>query len=95
VDDFIWIESLNLNILPEVDKESTLHSQTLLGDFLRLGRQAREEPELMQQLKAGLQALNQNHPLGRYLDEPDEEEMVRLLAGAEDLGLDLLGGENG
>ncbi|NPV89317.1 MAG: DNA repair exonuclease [Firmicutes bacterium] len=95
VEDFVWIESLNLNVQPEIDKESVRQSQTLLGDFLRLSRQAALDPDLMRQLKAGMQALHQNHPLGRYLDEPSGEEMERLLAEAEDLGLDLLGGEDG
>lgn len=87
---FIWPESIVLRTGPEIDKEHLLASQTLLGDFLQLSRQAGADPELAQRLLKGLQGMSNSHQVARYLDTPTASDLSRLLSAAEDLGLELL-----
>lgn len=87
---FVWPESIVVSTGAEVDKNLLRESNTLLGDFLKLIQQAKNDPGVRRQLLEALQPLESNPAVGRYLKLSGPEQLDQLLSAVETLGLDLL-----
>ncbi|OPX90641.1 MAG: putative metallophosphoesterase YhaO [Pelotomaculum sp. PtaB.Bin117] len=89
-EDFLWLDSVRVATSAEVDKNELSGTDTLLGDFLSLIKEARVDRDLKTELRKTLSALIEHPRAGRYLTEPDDDELGELLESAGDLAVDLL-----
>lgn len=89
---FLWIESIRLSTSAPIDRAMLEGGATLPADLIAIAKNAREAGELRESLRQLLAPLYEK--AGRYLAWPDEMQLDDLLAGAEDLALDLLVGED-
>jgi DNA repair exonuclease SbcCD nuclease subunit len=89
---FIFSESIRLLIKPDKKTEDFVNQENFIGDFLRLAGQVKDDEQMKNEL---LEMLNQplsNRAIKKYLDEINEKELLTILEGSVDLGMDLLSG---
>jgi DNA repair exonuclease SbcCD nuclease subunit len=89
---FIFPESIRLLIKPDKKTEDFVSQENFIGDFLRLAGQVKDDEQKKNEL---LEMLNQplsNRAIKKYLDEISEKELLTILEGSVDLGMDLLSG---
>ncbi|MGR3301003.1 MAG: metallophosphoesterase family protein [Candidatus Scalindua sp.] len=89
---FIFPESIRLLIKPDKKTEDFVNQENFIGDFLRLAGQVKNDEQMKNEL---LEMLNQplsNRAIKKYLDEINEKELLTILEGSVDLGMDLLSG---
>jgi exonuclease SbcD len=91
----IWVDAIELATGAPWDLAALEGEESLVGDFLRLCREAGEDPELMQELALALDELYGHNRARRYLDAPGADQLRALLAEAREMGLDLLLGGGG
>jgi len=91
----IWVDSLVMATGAPRDLAALEGEESLVGDFLRLCREAGEDPALLQELEQTLAELYGHHRARRYLDIPGADQLRALLAEAREIGLDLLLGKGG
>lgn len=90
---FIFPESIRLLIKPDKKTEDFVNQENFIGDFLRLAGQVKNDEQMKKEL---LEMLNQplsNRAIKKYLDEINEKELLTILEGSVDLGMDLLSGD--
>ena len=90
---FIFPESIRLLIKPDKKTEDFVNQENFIGDFLRLAGQVKNDEQMKNEL---LEMLNQplsNRAIKKYLDEINEKELLTILEGSVDLGMDLLSGD--
>lgn len=90
---FVWLDRLEVETRLPVDLEQRRSGEDLLGDFLRLCRQARTDPELREVLAAAVEDLYGRRDLREVLP-PAGDDLDRWLDRAETLGAELLLGED-
>ena len=91
---FIFPESIRLLIKPDKKTEDFVNQENFIGDFLRLAGKVKKNNQMKDEL---LEMLNQplsNRTVRKYLDEINEKELLTILEGSVDLGMDLLSGDN-
>ena len=96
----VWFDDLILQTGLEIDKEAESCSETITADYLQLSTALQQELQglnkgearLVKELQQLIEPLYKQC-LRRYLELPTEQELVHLVQEAEDLGLDLLVGE--
>lgn len=89
---FVWIESIEDNTNPEIDRKSLLERKDFIGDLVRLFEEFSHDKTKIAELKEFLEPLFTS-PGGRKLLEPiDDEDFLDLIKKAETLCLDKLGG---
>jgi DNA repair exonuclease SbcCD nuclease subunit len=89
---FIFPESIRLSIKPDKKTEDFVNQENFIGDFLRLAGQVKKDKQMKKEF---LEMLNQplsNRAIKKYLDEINEKELLTILEGSVDLGMDLLSG---
>ncbi len=89
---FIFPESIRLLIKPDKKTEDFVNQENFIGDFLRLAGQVNNDEQMKNEL---LEMLNQplsSRTIKKYLDERNEKELLAILEGSVDLGMDLLSG---
>ena len=89
---FIFPESIRLSIKPDKKTEDFVNQENFIGDFLRLAGQIKNDEQMKDEL---LEMLNQplsSRTIKKYLDEIKEKELLAILEGSVDLGMDLLSG---
>ena len=91
---FVWIESIEDNTNPEIDRKSLLEREDFIGDLVKLFEEFSHDETKIDELKESLDTLFTS-PGGRKLLEPiDDEHFLDLIKKAETLSLDkLIGGE--
>jgi len=91
---FVWIESIEDNTNPEIDRKSLLERKDFIGDLVKLFEEFSHDENKIAELKESLEPLFTS-PSGRKLLEPiDDEDLIDLIKKAETLCLDkLMGGE--
>jgi hypothetical protein len=66
----------------------------VLGDLLRLADEYRNDSERLEELRESLDDLYGHRRAGRFLEEPDRQQLLAILEQAESLCVDrLLEGE--
>lgn len=90
VENFVYLESIRAATGAEVDLDELARSDTLLGDLLGLAFKARGDGALRAALRRSLAVLLEHPRAGKYLEEPGEAELDRLLERAGEMALDLL-----
>ncbi len=89
---FIFPESIRLLIKPDKKTEDFVNQENFIGDFLRLAGQVKDDEQMKNEL---LEMLNQplsSRTIKKYLEERNEKELLAILEGSVDLGMDLLSG---
>ncbi|SDC37314.1 MULTISPECIES: metallophosphoesterase family protein [unclassified Candidatus Frackibacter] len=90
-DRFCWLDSLEVATKPDVDKERLRCEETLVGDFLQLAKESREDDLLLDELRRAIkQVYKEDNRASKLLKAPSDEQLKELILKAEDLGLDLL-----
>lgn len=91
---FVWIESIEDNTNPEIDRKSLLERKDFIGDMVKVFEEFSHDKTKIAELKESLDPLFTS-PGGRKLHEPlDDEHFLDLIKKAETLCLDkLMGGE--
>jgi len=91
---FVWIESIEDNTNPEIDRKSLLEREDFIGDLVKLFEEFLHDGTKIDELKESLDPLFTS-PGGRNLLEPiDDEHFLDLIKKAETLCLDKLMGAN-
>lgn len=90
-----WVDSLELATGAQRDLAALAAEESLVGDFVRLCREAGEDPGLLQDLELAVAELYGHNRARRYLDPFQADQLKVLLAEAREIGLDLLLGEGG
>lgn len=90
---FVWLDRLDVETRPPVDLEQRRHGEDLLGDFLRLCREARTDPEVRALLAAAMEELYGRRDLRDVLP-PAADRLDAWIDRAEALGAELLLGED-
>ncbi|MEA2074378.1 MAG: DNA repair exonuclease [Euryarchaeota archaeon] len=87
---FVWIESIEDNTNPEIDRKSLLERKDFIGDLVKLFEEFSHDKTKIAELKDSLAPLFTS-PGGRKLLEPvDDEHFLDLIKRAETLCLDKL-----
>ncbi len=82
----VWIKDIVSSFAPPIDLEERARAQDLLGKILRLSEGlAKDERSLNQILDQALNPLFRNVRAREVLDEPDKEEILDMLKGAQKL----------
>lgn len=90
----VWVEKIEDDTRPAVDLEARRESEDVLGDLLRLADEYRNDPERLEELRESLDDLYGHRRAGRFLEEPDRQQLLAILEQAESLCVDrLLEGE--
>jgi len=90
LDPLVWLDTIETQTRPAVDIEARRQAQDIVGDCLRLIEQYRADSACRSSLKDTLKKLYEDRRCGKYLEMPDDEELVSLLDDAEVLCLDKL-----
>jgi len=91
---FVWIEGIEDNTNPKIDRKSLLERKDFIGDLAKLFEDFSDEEDRIAELKESLDPLFTS-PGGRKLLEPvDDEHFLDLIKKAETLCLDKLMGAN-
>ena len=80
---------------PDIDIATRKKSEDFVGDFLRAVDEARQNPEVREEIKQALEQLLGRGSAHRYIGKPDDELLLRWIDAAEAYGLDALLGEEG
>ncbi|NQE45387.1 DNA double-strand break repair protein Mre11 [ANME-1 cluster archaeon GoMg2] len=91
---FVWIESIEDNTNPNIDRKSLLKRKDFIGDLVKQFEDFSQDENKIAELKESLDPLFTS-PGGRKLLEPiDDVNFLDLIKKAETLCLDKLMGEN-
>ena len=90
---FVWIESIEDNTNPEIDRKLLLERKDFIGDLVKVFEDFSHDKTKIAELKKSLDPLFTS-PGGRKLHEPfDDEHFLDLIKKAETLCLDKLMGD--
>ena len=83
---WLWCERVYLDTASLLDREQVARREDFAGDLARLGREIRESPDALAELRQLLQPLYARSGAGQYLQDrlPSDDELLELLAVAED-----------
>ncbi len=81
---FVWLERLEVQTSPDVDVAARRQSEDFLGDLLKLVEEMRKSPAKREELMESLSSIYDHSRAGRNLTELDEEQLLALLAEAEE-----------
>jgi DNA repair exonuclease SbcCD nuclease subunit len=91
---FVWIESIEDNTNPEIDRKSLLERKDFIGDMVKVFEEILHDKTKIAELKESLDPLFASTS-GRKIHEPlDDEHFLYLIKKAETLCLDKLMGAN-
>ncbi|MYC37945.1 MAG: DNA repair exonuclease [Chloroflexi bacterium] len=83
---WLWCERIQANTASPVDREQVAQREDFAGDLARLGGELRGDPAALGELRDALRVLYANSNAAPYLRNhlPSDEELLELLAAAED-----------
>jgi len=91
---FVWIESIEDNTNPEIDRKSLLERKDFIGDLVKLFEEFSGDKTKIAELKESLDPLFTSPGGRKLLESIDDEHFLDLIKKAETLCLDkLIGGE--
>ena len=90
---FIWIDSIKLEIGPEIEILEILSQDSLAGDFLRLAKAAQQDQSGLSAITEALKPLLNNRRLKQFGNKLTDEQLIQWLEEAMWMGLDYLGEE--
>lgn len=92
---FVWIESIEDNTNPEIDRKSMLERKDFIGDLIRLFAECSNDENKIAELKESLNSLFSSPSGRKFLEQIDNEHLLDLVKKAETLCLDkLVGGSH-
>lgn len=80
---FVWIEQIRSTVKPPLDLEMLREEGSFLGELLRYSKELAHDPEISTLLRDELSPLLDDRRIGRFIDLPSRDELVRLLKKAE------------
>ena len=93
LDPFVWVERIEARTRAPLDIESLRMGQDFVGEFLRIARESRDQPDFASRINGEISKLYDSR-LGRpFLERPSEEELRLCHELAESQCLDLILGE--
>ena len=92
-DPFVFVESVKLSCRPEANLEECLASEDILGEALRVARDAKQDTELARRLREALAPLFEHRRAKRILDASAEAQLAEVLENSAMLCYDLLSGD--
>lgn len=92
---WMWCERIQVNTGSPVDREQAARREDFTGDLARLGTSLREDPGALADLRESLRTLYASSNAAPYLRTylPSDDELLELLAAAEEECLSSLVGE--
>jgi len=90
---FVWIESIENNTNPEIDRESLLEREDFIGDLVKLFGEFSHDENMISELKVSLDPLFTSPGGRKLLETVDDEHFLNLIEKAETLCLDELIGD--
>ena len=83
---WLWCERIQADTASPVDREQAALREDFAGDLARLGGEMRGDQSSLGELRSSLRTLYVNSNAGQYLRNnlPSDEELLELLAAAED-----------
>ena len=83
---WLWCERIQADTASPVDREQVALREDFAGDLARLGSELRGDPAALGELRDALRSLYANSNAAPYLRNhlPSDEELLELLAAAED-----------
>lgn len=92
---FVWIESIDDNTNPKIDRKSLLERKDFIGDLVKLFEEFSHNETKIAELKESLEPLFTSPGGRKLLEHLDEEDFLDLIKKAETLCLDkLMGGDS-
>ncbi|MDE0126287.1 MAG: DNA repair exonuclease [Bryobacterales bacterium] len=97
LDPFAWCERIEDRTAPVFDRARRLQGSDFVADVLRLCDRAKQDPELLHELREGLSELFQHRRYRRFLKDwiPDDAGLSILLGEAESMVMNLLVEDDG
>jgi DNA repair exonuclease SbcCD nuclease subunit len=94
---FYWVDSIKVKTGQAINnKEKLRKEESLIGDFLQLAQQSRDDEALLSEIRQKINLLYEDdNRASKLLPSPSDEELKELILKAENLGLDLLLREEG
>lgn len=89
---FAWCERIEDETASPFDRAERVEGSDFVAEVLKTSDRAKDEPELLSRLRAGIPDLYQHRRFRRYLSgyEPSDDEIAALLDEAEAIAVDLL-----
>lgn len=89
---FAWCERIEDETASPFDRTERVEGSDFVAEVLKTSDRAKDEPELLSRLRAGIPDLYQHRRFRRYLSgyEPSDDEIAALLDEAEAIAVDLL-----
>ena len=89
---FAWCERIEDETASPFDRTERVEGSDFVAEVLKTSDSAKDEPELLSRLRAGIPDLYQHRRFRRYLSdhEPSDDEIAALLDEAEAIAVDLL-----
>lgn len=89
---FAWCERIEDETASPFDRTDRVEGSDFVAEVLKTSDRAKDEPELLSRLRAGIPDLYQHRRFRRYLSgyEPSDDEIAALLDEAEAIAVDLL-----
>ena len=88
--DFVWVESIRLATLPEIDIEQRRSVEDFVGDFLRAAENLRNRADKASAIRELLTNRPEHATIAAELERLSESELLAILQDAEAMGLDHL-----
>jgi DNA repair exonuclease SbcCD nuclease subunit len=90
---FVWIESIEDNTNPEIDRKSLLEREDFIGDLVKLFEEFSHDETKIAELRESLEPLFTSPGGRKLLETIDDEHFLDLIKKAEALCLDQLMGD--
>jgi len=88
--DFVWVESIRLATLPEIDIKQRRSVEDFVGDFLRAAEELRNRKDEGSAIRELLTNRPEHATIATPLEQLSESELLAILQDAEAMGLDHL-----
>ena len=93
---FAWCERIENETAPPFNREERVEGSDFLSEVLKTADRAKEDPEMQDRLRGGLDDLYRHRRYRKHLSEdaPDEDDLSPLIDEAESIVIDLLAGDD-
>jgi DNA repair exonuclease SbcCD nuclease subunit len=91
---FVWIESIEDNTNPEIDRKLLLEREDFIGDLVNLFEELSHNQTKRDELRKSMDPLFTSRNGRKFLEPPDDKHFLNLIKKAETLCLDKLMGVN-
>jgi len=87
-DDFVWIAAADVTTSPELDLETLKKGADFIAEFLKVADNLRKSPQDIREILK--KQVPRNRKVRQMIEALSDEELIRIIADAEYLGLSML-----